>query len=331
MAKTDAPLETLAELGGYGAAFSPDGARLAYLKLDVTAEMRELEKSIETADTAERTQAHGKAVGPDRHGGADHDSRSDGEHRARGRAGAIRKSAVRLAGDGVVRVHRQRERRRRADLRRPGRRRSRGGNHRRDRRSAAGRQCAGHRRALHAPRAGPPRRRRRRRRRGSACWRCRREPRRSSPDRRRRSPPTAAAGVRDARRAELAAARRAGGQSRSRHRRPHRPRTPRRAGALARRQPRRVPDDDERRLGALHGQGRRHGRTAPDARDPARSAAAVPRRRSPARPDRRAAAPPLVPLRPRLRQRGRGCSTTTPCARSRRSTTGSRAPTARRC
>ena len=44
-----------------------------------------------------------------------------------------------------------------------------------------------------------------------------------------------------------------------------------------------------------------------------------------------AAPPPVVRLRPRLRQRGCGSSTTTPCGRSRRSTSGSRTATAPRC
>ena len=49
------------------------------------------------------------------------------------------------------------------------------------------------------------------------------------------------------------------------------PRARGRSGALARRQPRRVPDDDARdRLGDLHDQSRRHRRSARDARHPAR-------------------------------------------------------------
>ena len=63
LAKTAAPLETLTELGGYGAAFSPDTTGLAYLKLDATSEMRDLEKSIETADTAERTKLTARLSG----------------------------------------------------------------------------------------------------------------------------------------------------------------------------------------------------------------------------------------------------------------------------
>ena len=49
------------------------------------------------------------------------------------------------------------------------------------------------------------------------------------------------------------------------------------------------------------------------------------------RRDRRGAPSPLVSLRPRRRRRARASSTTTPCARSRPSTRGRRAPTARSC
>ena len=60
---TEITVEPLAELGGYGAAFSPDGTGLAYLKLDPTSEMRELEPSIETAETAERTKLSARLSG----------------------------------------------------------------------------------------------------------------------------------------------------------------------------------------------------------------------------------------------------------------------------
>jgi len=102
LAKTNAPVETIAELGGYGAAFSPDSARLAYLKLDVSGEMLEIEKTIETAETAERNRLTAKLSGltetaaritvRDLTTGADETVET----------GAIRKNAVRLAADGVV-------------------------------------------------------------------------------------------------------------------------------------------------------------------------------------------------------------------------------------
>ena len=102
VAKTAAPLETLAELGGYGAAFSPDSARLAYLKLDVSAEMRELEKSIETADTAERAKLTARLSGLTETAAriTVRDLTTNTERTVE--TAAIRKSAVRLAGDGVV-------------------------------------------------------------------------------------------------------------------------------------------------------------------------------------------------------------------------------------
>ena len=192
LAKTDAPVEPLAELGGYGAAFSPDGTGLAYLKLDPTSEMRELETSIETAETAERTKLSARLSGLT-------------ESAARITVRDLASGSERTVETGTLaqecrapcrrrrrRIQRQRERWRRADLRRAGRRCGRGGNLRRHGEGPAGRQCSGHRGDLHSPRAGPARRRRRRaRRRNSASWRCRLERRRSSPGRRRPSRQTA--------------------------------------------------------------------------------------------------------------------------------------------
>ena len=102
VAKTAAPLETIAELGGFGAAFSLDSARLAYLKLDVTGEMRELEKSIETADTAERTKLTARLSGLTETAAriTVRDLTTGTEQAIE--TGAIRKNAVRLGGDGVV-------------------------------------------------------------------------------------------------------------------------------------------------------------------------------------------------------------------------------------
>lgn len=56
IASADAPTQTLTELEGFGASFSPDGLQIAYLKLAVTPEMQRLETSVEQADTAERTR-----------------------------------------------------------------------------------------------------------------------------------------------------------------------------------------------------------------------------------------------------------------------------------
>ena len=102
LAKTDAPVEPLAELGGYGAAFSPDGTGLAYLKLDSTSEMRELETSIETAETAERTKLSARLSGLTESAAriTVRDLASGSERTVE--TGTLRKSAVRLAGDGVV-------------------------------------------------------------------------------------------------------------------------------------------------------------------------------------------------------------------------------------
>jgi len=102
LAKTDAPVEPLAELGGYGAAFSPDGTGLAYLKLGPTSEMRELETSIETAETAERTKLSARLSGLTESAAriTVRDLASGSERIVE--TGTLRKSAVRLAGDGVV-------------------------------------------------------------------------------------------------------------------------------------------------------------------------------------------------------------------------------------
>ena len=92
----------MSELGGYGAAFSPDGATLVYLELDVTSEMRELEKSIESADAAERVKLTSRLSGLTETAAriTVRDLASGTERTVE--TGAIRKNAVRLAGDGVV-------------------------------------------------------------------------------------------------------------------------------------------------------------------------------------------------------------------------------------
>ena len=56
LAASNAPTTTVAELAGHGAVFSPDGARLAYLKLAATPEMVDLERAADEATGAERTK-----------------------------------------------------------------------------------------------------------------------------------------------------------------------------------------------------------------------------------------------------------------------------------
>ena len=56
LASAAAPEVVLAELPGYGAVFSPDGSRLAYLALSATSEMRDLERSADLRTGTERTK-----------------------------------------------------------------------------------------------------------------------------------------------------------------------------------------------------------------------------------------------------------------------------------
>ena len=56
LAATAAPSTPLAELPGYGAAFSPDGSQVAYLKLAVTGQMLDLQKAIDLAEGTERAR-----------------------------------------------------------------------------------------------------------------------------------------------------------------------------------------------------------------------------------------------------------------------------------
>ncbi len=77
-------------------------------------------------------------------------------------------------------------------------------------------------------------------------------------------------------------------------------RTHRCACALPGRQPRRLPDDAEGRLGALHRHARRQGRDASHTRDPARPATPFPRLEPAARHDGRGPASPVARLRPQL-------------------------------
>ena len=102
LASADAPTATIAELGGFGAAFSPDGSRVAYLKLAVTDEMKRLETSAELADTMERARLTA-ALAAVTESAARITVReiSTGSERTVDTGGA-RKSAVRLAAGNVV-------------------------------------------------------------------------------------------------------------------------------------------------------------------------------------------------------------------------------------
>ena len=102
LVKTDAPLETIAEIDGYGASFSPDSTSLVYLKLDPTAEMRDLEASVETAETAERTKLTAKLSGLTESAAriVVRTLATGGERTVE--TGTLRKSAARLADGGVV-------------------------------------------------------------------------------------------------------------------------------------------------------------------------------------------------------------------------------------
>ena len=102
LAKSDAPAGAAAELGGFGATFSPDSTALAYLKLDITSEMREVEKAMDTADAAERTRLTARlAALTETAARITVRDLATGTERAID-TGTLRKSAVRLAAAGVV-------------------------------------------------------------------------------------------------------------------------------------------------------------------------------------------------------------------------------------
>ena len=102
LVKTAAPLDTVAELGGYGTTFSPDSTGLVYLKLDASAEMRDLESSIETAETAERAKLTTRLSGlTESAARITIRSLATGDERSV-ETGALRKSAVRLTNQAVV-------------------------------------------------------------------------------------------------------------------------------------------------------------------------------------------------------------------------------------
>ena len=303
LAKTDAPVEPLAELGGYGAAFSPDGTGLAYLKLDPTSEMRELETSIETAETAERTKLSARLSGLTESAAriTVRDLPSGSERTVE--TGTLRKSAVRLAGDGVVVFSGSENGGVEQIYVVPGGAAAAAATsgdtakvlqdvnaqgtaviftHRAQGRRGAG---GGGAPAQFGVLALPA---------GTATLVTGTAPA-FSPDGRSlafvtRTEPNSQLLIAPVATPDRGTAVRTGTERLD-------------APSFSPRcRPRRLPDDDRRRLGAVHGQGRRLGRTTPDARDPARRAAAIPRQRSPDRHDRRAAPPPVVRLRPRLRQ-----------------------------
>ena len=102
LVKTEAPLEIFAELGGYGASFSPDSTGIVYLTLDATAEMRDLEASIEAAETAERAKLTARLSAlTESAARITVRNLTPGTERSV-ETGALRKSAVRLANEGVV-------------------------------------------------------------------------------------------------------------------------------------------------------------------------------------------------------------------------------------
>lgn len=102
VARAGAPGQTIAELPGHGAVFSPDGARLAYLSLVATPGMLDLEAAIATATGTKRTElvqslsvltgAAARITIRDLDTGTEHVIDT----------GPIRKNGVRLASDGLV-------------------------------------------------------------------------------------------------------------------------------------------------------------------------------------------------------------------------------------
>jgi hypothetical protein len=102
LAAVDSPAKPLAVLTGTGATFAPDGKSIAYLKLTVSTEMRDLEKAAETADAAERarlnarlatlTETAGRITIRDIATGAEREVDT----------GSLRKTAVRLAAASLV-------------------------------------------------------------------------------------------------------------------------------------------------------------------------------------------------------------------------------------
>jgi Tol biopolymer transport system component len=102
LASAETPTNTIAELAGFGASFSPDGSQVAYLKLAVTPEMQRLETSAEQADTAERTRLTSTLAAL-----TETASRITIRQLATGTEreldpGARRKTAIRLASDNLV-------------------------------------------------------------------------------------------------------------------------------------------------------------------------------------------------------------------------------------
>jgi Tol biopolymer transport system component len=102
LVSADTPTITIAELGGYGASFSPDGGHLAYLKQTVTPELQRMETSAEQAAGTERTRITAELIAASETAARitirDMSSGAEREIDAGGR----RKSVVRLAVDGAV-------------------------------------------------------------------------------------------------------------------------------------------------------------------------------------------------------------------------------------
>src|SRR5687768_6208174 len=56
VARIEAPTQAIATLPGYGAAFSPDGSQLVYLKLETSETIQQAQAAVDTAPASERTQ-----------------------------------------------------------------------------------------------------------------------------------------------------------------------------------------------------------------------------------------------------------------------------------
>jgi Tol biopolymer transport system component len=102
LASAATPTTTIAELGGYGASFSPDGSEIAYFKQTASSELQRMEKSAEQAEGAERTRISAELTAASEIA-ARITIREVSSGAERGvDTGGRRKSALRLAADGTV-------------------------------------------------------------------------------------------------------------------------------------------------------------------------------------------------------------------------------------
>ncbi len=102
LASADTPTTTIAELGGYGASFSPDGSQIAYLQQAAVPELQRMEKSAEQADGTERTRLTAELTAASEIAAriTIRDVSSGAEREVD--TGGRRKSALRLAADDTV-------------------------------------------------------------------------------------------------------------------------------------------------------------------------------------------------------------------------------------